>query len=252
MSYPNMLNGKIAAITGATRGIGLATSIAFATAGATVIMLGRSAENLEQAAEQVRAAAPEARVETIVCDVADPSSVRDAFQTIFRTFKALHALVSNAGILDDALIDMVTRDQIERTFATNTFGVLYCAQYASRLIARSGGGAIINVSSIIGNTGNVGQSVYGGSKAAVIGITKSLAKELAAKRIRVNAIAPGFIETDMARSLPAEKYAERVASVKMGYAGDPSEVAKVALFLASELSTYVTGQVIGVDGGMLI
>jgi 3-oxoacyl-[acyl-carrier protein] reductase len=248
MSYPNMLDGKIAAITGATRGIGLATSIMFASAGATVVMLGRSADTLQQ----VRAAAPEARVETLVCDVSDPGSVRDAFQAIFRTFKALHVLVANAGVLDDALIDMVTRDQIEKTFATNTFGVLYCAQYANRLIARSGGGAIINISSIIGNTGNVGQAVYGGSKAAVIGITKSLAKELAGKRVRVNAIAPGFIDTDMARSLPAEKYAERVASVKMGHAGDPSEVAKVALFLASDLSTYVTGQVIGVDGGMLI
>ena len=121
---------------------------------------------------------------------------------------------------------------------------------AEGLIARSGGGAIINISSIIGTNGNAGQAVYSGSKAAVIGITKSLAKELAAKRIRVNAIAPGVIDTDMVRALPADKHAERVASIKMGHAGDPSEVAKVALFLASDLSTYVTGQVIHVDGGV--
>jgi 3-oxoacyl-[acyl-carrier protein] reductase len=120
------------------------------------------------------------------------------------------------------------------------------------LIARSGGGSIINISSIIGTNGNVGQSVYGGSKAAVIGITLSLAKELASKSIRVNAIAPGFIETDMARSISPEKYLERVSSIKMGRVGTPEEVANVAVFLASDLSTYVTGQVIGVDGGMLI
>jgi 3-oxoacyl-[acyl-carrier protein] reductase len=252
MPFPNLLDGRITAITGATRGIGLATAIEFGTAGATVIMLGRTAGSLDQAAMKVREAAPEAKVETIVCDVADSQSVRDAFQRIFKTFKALHVLVSNAGVLDDALIDMVSRDQIERTFGVNTFGVLYCAQYASRLIARSGGGSIVNISSIIGTNGNVGQAVYGGSKAAVIGITKSLAKELASKAIRVNAIAPGFIDTDMARSIPPEKYRQRVDSVKMGYAGSPSEIAKVALFLASDMSTYVTGQVIGVDGGMLI
>jgi 3-oxoacyl-[acyl-carrier protein] reductase len=249
---PRLLDQKIAVVTGASRGIGLATAQTFAQAGAHVVLMGRSLDSLEQACSKIRAAQSDAQVEAVECNVADPHSVRDAFQGVFRTHKKLHALVANAGVLDDALIGMVTPQQIENTFGANTFGTLYCAQYASRLIARSGGGAIINVSSIIGRTGNVGQAVYGGSKAAVIGITQSLAKELAPQAIRVNALAPGFIDTDMARSLTPEKFAERVASVKMGRIGTPEEVANVALFLASDMATYVTGQVIGVDGGMLI
>jgi 3-oxoacyl-[acyl-carrier protein] reductase len=224
----------------------------FAEAGATVILLGRHADALDAACQGIRDAHPAAQVQGKVCDVTDSGQVREAFQAIQREHKRLHALVANAGVLDDALIGMVSRDQIDRTFATNTYGTIFCAQYASRLIARAGGGAIINVSSIIGRTGNVGQTVYAGSKAAVIGITQSLAKELAPQNIRVNAIAPGFIDTDMARSIPADKFAERLASIKMNRIGSPDEVARVALFLASDLSTYVTGQVIGVDGGMLI
>ena len=119
-------------------------------------------------------------------------------------------------------------------------------------MGRKGSGSIILVSSIIGSNGNIGQAVYGGSKAAVIGITKSLSKELAPQNIRVNALAPGFIDTDMARSLSTEKFEERIASIKMGRIGTPEEVANAALFLASDLSSYVTGQVIGVDGCMLI
>jgi 3-oxoacyl-[acyl-carrier protein] reductase len=119
-------------------------------------------------------------------------------------------------------------------------------------MARNKSGSIINMTSIMGVHGNVGQAVYAGSKAAVIGITKSLSKELAPQNIRVNAIAPGFIDTDMVQSLAPEKFSERIASIKLGRAGHPEEVADAALFLASDLSTYVTGQVIGVDGGMLI
>jgi 3-oxoacyl-[acyl-carrier protein] reductase len=249
---PQLLNGKIAVVTGATRGIGLATAKTLAFSGATTILMGRTQQTLDTAVVEVQKHAPHANVSGLICDVSNPDSVRDAFQTLFKQHKRLHVLVANAGVLDDALIGMVTREQIDRTFSANTFGVLYCAQYASRLIARSGGGSIINVSSIIGRYGNIGQAVYGGSKAAVIGITQSLAKELAPQAVRVNAIAPGFIDTDMARSISKEKFAERIASIKMGRVGTPEEVANVVLFLASHLSTYVTGQVIGVDGGMLI
>jgi 3-oxoacyl-[acyl-carrier protein] reductase len=247
-----LLNEKVAVVAGASRGIGFATAQVFAEAGAKVILMGRKIELLEQACECIRHSCVGAQVQAIECNVADPCSVRDAFQALFRTHKKLHILVANAGLLDDALIGMVTPKQIENTFGVNAFGTLYCAQYASRLMARSGGGSIINVSSIIGRTGNVGQAVYGGSKAAVIGITQSLSKELAPQAIRVNAIAPGFIDTDMARSISPEKFAERLASIKMGRIGSPVEVANVALFLASEMSSYVTGQVIGVDGCMLI
>lgn len=248
----SMLAGKVAVVTGAARGIGKATAKLFAQQGARVILAGRQADALAETVEEIRRLAPEADLYARVCDVADESSVKECFQWVFREFKRLDVLVANAGILDDALIGMVTKEQVSQVFAVNAFGVIYCSQYASRLMSRSGGGSIIMMSSIIGTNGNVGQAVYGGSKAAVIGVAKSLAKELAPAAIRVNAIAPGFIDTDMARSIPEEKFTERLASIKMGRIGRPEEVASVALFLASDLSTYVTGQVIGVDGGMLI
>ena len=252
MTISPLLDQKVAVVTGASRGIGFATAQTCAQAGATVVLMGRSQEALDAACERIQSSHPAARTEGVVCDVTDPRSVRDAFQTVFRRHKRLHVLVSNAGVLDDALIGMVTPEQMQKTFATNAFGPVYCAQSASRLIARSGGGSIINVGSIIGCVGNTGQTVYGGSKAAVIGITQSLAMELAPQAIRVNAIAPGFIDTDMARSIDPKKFQERLASIKMQRIGTPQDVANVALFLASDLSSYVTGQVIGVDGGMLI
>ena len=246
-----LLAGKRVLITGATRGIGLAIAERFAAEGASLYLNGRDGPRVTQLAERLN------REFGVVCapllfDVADPEAVKAAFRELFTQTKVLDVLVNNAGILDDALIGMVTPAQIERTFACNSFSVLYCSQYAARMLQRNGGGSIINLASIIGRVGNAGQAVYGGSKAAVIGITQSLAKELAAQQIRVNAIAPGFIDTDMAHSLPDDKFQQRLQSIAMGRIGSADEVAKVALFLASELSSYVTGQVIGVDGGMLV
>lgn len=247
-----LLTDNVALITGASRGIGFAVSRLFAGHGAHVIMTSRQMAPLQAAQEKIMAVCPDARITLIQMDVTRTESVRDAFQSLFKLTKRLDTLVANAGILDDALIGMVTPEQIQRTFETNTFGVIYCAQYASRLMARNKQGSIINLASIIGTSGNVGQTVYAASKSAVLGITKSLAKELAGQNIRVNAIAPGFIDTDMARSIGAVKFQERLASIAMGRIGSPEEVARVALFLASDLSSYVTGQIIGVDGGMLI
>ncbi len=246
-----LLAGKRVLITGATRGIGLAIAERFAAEGASLYLNGRDGSRVTQLAERLSrefgvACAP------LLFDVADPEAVKAAFRELFTQTKVLDVLVNNAGILDDALIGMVTPAQIERTFACNSFSVLYCSQYAARMLQRNGGGSIINLASIIGRVGNAGQAVYGGSKAAVIGMTQSLAKELATQQIRVNAIAPGFIDTDMAHSLSEEKFQQRLDSIAMGRIGSADEVAKVALFLASELSSYVTGQVIGVDGGMLI
>ncbi|BAL97467.1 SDR family NAD(P)-dependent oxidoreductase [Rubrivivax gelatinosus] len=249
---PTSLSGKICLITGATRGIGLASARLFAENGATVALVGRNQSELERHASELDAMAGRPCASTFVCDVSDDTAVRELFQAVFRQYRRLDVLLSNAGVLDDALLGMITRGQIQRVFGTNTFGLLYCAQYASRLMARSGGGSIINVASIIGANGNAGQAVYGGSKAAVIGITKSLAKELAPNQIRVNAIAPGFIDTAMTRGLPPAKFEQRLASIAMGRIGTPDDVARTALFLASDLSAYVTGQCIGVDGGMLI
>ena len=246
-----LLAGKRVLITGATRGIGLAIAERFAAEGASLYLNGRDGPRVSVLAERLSrefgvACAP------LLFDVADPEAVKAAFRELFVQTKVLDVLVNNAGILDDALIGMVTPAQIERTFACNSFSVLYCSQYAARMLQRNGGGSIINLASIIGRVGNAGQAVYGGSKAAVIGMTQSLAKELATQQIRVNAIAPGFIDTDMAHSLSEDKFQQRLDSIAMGRIGSADEVAKVALFLASELSSYVTGQVIGVDGGMLI
>jgi 3-oxoacyl-[acyl-carrier protein] reductase len=243
---------KIAAVTGASRGIGFETAKRLAGDGFFVNLLGRDFEALSCSARRILDSCPQASVDCQVIDVSDPDSVKSAFQSIFAKHKGLDVLVCNAGVLEDALIGMVSTDQIRRVFAANVYGVLFCCQYGSRLINRRGGGSIINVSSIIGTNGNVGQSVYGGSKAAVIGVTKSLAKELAPSNIRVNAVAPGFIDTDMARSISDEKFQERLSSIKMKRIGKPEEVASVISFLAGDDSTYVTGQVIGVDGGMLI
>jgi 3-oxoacyl-[acyl-carrier protein] reductase len=215
-------------------------------------MLGRDLVALESRRESIESELPGASLFAIEANVCDPESVKIAFQRIFREHRELHVLVANAGVLEDALIGMVTSDQIERVFSTNAFGVIYCCQYASRLMARTGGGSIVNVSSIVGSNGNAGQSVYAGSKAAVIGITHSLAKELASANIRVNAVAPGLIDTEMIRSLPTAQFQERKNSIKIGRVGTPEEVADVILFLSSDMSRYVTGQVIGVDGGMLI
>lgn len=247
-----ILSNKIIFVTGAAKGIGFASAKEFAREGATVLLGGREMQQLIKAIDLIRIDIPEARLAPIICDVSNEKSVKAAFQQIFSSYKQLDVLLANAGVLNDALIGMVTTAQIQEVFGVNTYGVLYCSQYASRLMARNGSGSIVIVSSIIGKNGNIGQAVYGGSKAAVIGITKSLAKELAGQNIRVNAIAPGFIDTDMARSLSEAKFRERIDSIKMGRIGKPEEVANVALFLASDLSSYVTGQVIGVDGGMLI
>ena len=147
---------------------------------------------------------------------------------------------------------MINEEQVRSTMATNLEAVIWCTQAAGRLMKRRKQGSIINLTSIIGMNGNVGQTVYGASKAGVIGATLSASKELAASNIRVNAIAPGYIETDMIRAIPEITHQERLNSIGMGRVGTPQDIANAALFLASDLSTFITGQILGVDGGMLI
>lgn len=245
------LDGKVALITGASRGIGKEAAILLAKLGAIVVLNARSESNLQETARIIK---EECNQEPILLayDVSNYAEVRNAFLFIQKNFKRLDILVNNAGILDDALLGMVTEKQVTETMQVNTHAVIYHMQLASRLMSRRKEGTIINVSSIIGTLGNEGQVVYAASKSAVIGATKSAAKELAPINIRVNAIAPGFIDTDMTKSLPIEKYELRLNNIKMKRAGKPEEVANVILFLASDLSSYVTGQVIGVDGGMQV
>ena len=245
-----MLKGKYAIITGASRGIGKSIAEVFAANGACLILNSRKEGTLKDMTKGLREKYS-INVDAVHFDVSQYDQVKDAFKKIFSISRKIDILVNNAGILGDALLGIISPSIVQDTFGTNTFGTIYCSQYASRLMQRSGGGSIINISSIMGTNGNIGQTIYSGSKAAIVGITKSLAKELAPD-IRVNAVAPGFIDTDMARSISKRTFMERVASIRMNRVGMPEEVARVVLFLASDMSSYVTGEVIGVDGGMLI
>lgn len=246
-----LLENKNIIVTGACRGIGLATCELFAQHGANLWLNGRDEQALQTISEKLTSTFHNNN--RVCCfDVSVYEQIKNGFQSLFKRCKKLDVLVNNAGILDDALIGMVSQKQIVNTFSTNTYSVLYCSQYAQRLMKRNGGGSIINLTSIVGVNGNAGQSVYGASKAAVIGATLSLAKELASDNIRVNAIAPGFIDTDMSRSIGDQLYQQRVDSIAMNRVGSAQDIANTALYLACDLSSYVTGQVIGVDGGMLI
>ena len=246
------LEGKVAFITGSTRGIGWATACALAREKATVILNGSRDQTLLE--RRSREIIERFQVESfgILADAADPIKVKSCYQVIFKRYRRLDILVNNAGVLDDSILGMISDQNIDHTFAVNAIGCIHHLQGASRLMLRSKSGSIVNVTSIVGRNGNSGQVVYGSSKAAVIGMTLSAAKELAEKDIRVNAVAPGFINTDMVKHLERDKYERVVSGITMGRIGTAEEVADVILFLASDLSRYVTGQVIGVDGGLII
>lgn len=223
-----------------------------AAEGAIVILNGRSSkEILEERVEQIKS---EYGTEcfSLLADAGDPAAVGGCYKEIFKRFKRLDVLVNNAGILEHALLGMIPAVMARTVLNVNTLGPLLHMQEAARLMSRHQSGSIINLTSIVGRFGMEGESVYAASKAAVIGMTMAAAKELAPKNIRVNAVAPGFIDTDMTRQLPADKFADRLKSVKMNRIGRPEDIANVILFLASDSSSYVTGQVIGVDGGMLV
>lgn len=237
-------------ITGATRGIGKETAKKFLEENNTVILQGRNQEVLDVVKREFEDSDLK-NVYTACYDVRDVDKIKKTFNWIKKEFGRLDVLVNNAGVLEDALLGMISEEQIEDTLAINTVALINHMQYATRVMKKSGG-SIINLTSIIGRVGNIGQTVYSASKAAVIGATYSAAKELAPHNIRVNAVAPGFIDTDMTKQLPSSKYNERLNEIKMKRIGTPREVANVIWFLGSPLSTYVTGQVIGVDGGMLV
>lgn len=251
MSNSKMLTGKVALVTGANRGIGRAIVETFAANGANVIANARTEGSLDDLCGAL-AREHGVQAEPLYFDVSDPAQVKGGFQRLLKITKQLDVAVNNAGVLDNSLLGMLSAKSAQDIFATNALGTIYVMQYAARLMMKHKQGSIINLSSIVGVFGNEGQVAYSGSKAAVMGITRSAAKELAASNIRVNAIAPGFIDTDMVRTLSEEKFKERMDSIKMGRIGTPQDIADCALFLASDLSKYITGQIIGVDGGMLI
>ena len=246
------LSGRVAVVTGASRGIGAAIADSLAAHGANLILSGFSNQNTLDGLRNDLMGRYGVEVDLAKGDIADPATSAALTKLAFTKYRRLDVWVNNAGVLIDGLIGMVPDSDIQATLGTNLAGVLHGTQAAARLMQRAKSGSIINISSIIGRFGNTGQLVYGASKAGVIGATMSAAKELAPSNIRVNAIAPGFIDTDMVRQLPEEKFAGRLQSVRMGRIGTPEDIAKAALFLASDLSEYITGQTIGVDGGMII
>ncbi len=248
-----LLANKVVWITGASRGIGRATAVEAAKNGAaTVVLSARSQQALAETADAVRAISSNESAQIVAMDVSDPQSIKAAFNEVHKSCKRLDVLVNNAGVLKQALIGMISSAQIDEVMRTNVYSVVLLIQYAARVMLRQKSGAIVNVTSILGRTGSEGNMVYVASKAAVIGATRSAARELAAHGIRVNAVAPGVIKTDMIASIPAERMQALRSSIKLGRFGEPEDVARVIVFLASDLASYVTGQIVGVDGGMWI
>lgn len=245
-----MLQNKIVLITGAAKGIGRAIAELFANEGARLVLTGRNVEALETLTATLLPHADGHLVYTM--DVREIDSIRQVFEALSAQKIYIDCIVNNAGIMKDATLQMVKPELIRDIYETNVYGTILPTQYALKSFLRKRGGSVINMTSIIGTNGNLGQTIYGSSKTAIIGFTKSLSKELASLNVRVNAIAPGFIDTDMTKNMDPKFYEKNLQAIGMRRIGKPEDVAKVALFLASDLSAYVTGQVIGVDGGMII
>ena len=243
-----LLEGRVAVVTGASRGIGAAIARAFAAHGATLLLCARS-EGVEEVARELDSAERPARA--LRGDVSDPGFARQLISSARKEYGRLDVLVNNAGILRQGLIGMTSAEQMRELLDVNVLALMTLTQYATRVMDPARSPSVVNLASIAGTQGMEGVTAYSASKAAVVGYTLSSAKELASKGIRVNAIAPGFIDTDMVRGVSADWYERRMQSIRMGRIGTPDDVAGVALFLASDLSRYVTGQVIGVDGSMM-
>lgn len=246
-----LLENKICLVTGTGRGIGRGIVTEFAKNGAVVYANARKDGCIEEFSNEMLEKY-NATIIPIYFDVTDSQAAKKAIAQIQKEQGRLDVLVNNAGVMKDALIGMVSKTTIEETFAVNVFAVIELTQLAARVMSRQKCGSIINLTSIVGVNGNKGQIVYSASKGAVISLTKTAAKELANRNIRVNAIAPGMIDTEMFRSIGEEHMAERLANVGMGRLGTTEDVANTCVYLASDLSTYVTGQIIGVDGSALV
>ena len=245
-----LLSGKTALITGCLKGIGREAMHVFARNGANIVACCLRQEyafdeDIERLIQETGTT-----VKTLYFDFANEDEVKAAGRQLLAEKEKIDILLNVAGITDDARFAMTSMDTVRRVYEINFVGQMLITQTASRLMARQGAGSIVNVSSISAIDGNPGQLAYSASKAALIGATKTLATELAPQKIRVNAIAPGVIDTDMTAGIPAEARAKLEARIPMRRCGRTTEVAGVMLFLASDLSRYVTGQVIRVDGGI--
>ena len=244
-----MLNGKVAVVTGASRGIGRAVALKLAGEGATVIVnYNGSKERAEEVKKEIEAAGGKAEIRQ--CNVSDFSACEEMFKEIISTFGSVDILVNNAGITRDGLLMKMSEEDFDAVVDTNLKGAFNCIRFASRQMLKQRSGRIISLSSVVGVYGNAGQANYAASKAGIIGLTKACAKELASRHITVNAIAPGFIETEMTEVLSEKVKETAKAQIPFGTFGQPEDIAKTAAFLASDDARYITGQVICVDGGM--
>ena len=244
------LSGRVALVTGAARGIGAATAVALAEAGARVALVDRDATGLEATADAVGRAGSDAL--GIAADVTDAPAIERAVDTIVSEWGRLDVLVNNAGIVRDATLAKVTDEDWTATLDVNLRGAMVAARAAVRPMRAAGSGRILSASSVVARMGNYGQTAYAASKAGIIGMTRAWARELGPSGITANAVAPGFIDTDMARGVPEKVLAALVARTAARRVGRPEEVAAVYVFLASDLASFINGAVIGVDGGLLL
>jgi len=246
----NLLANHIAVITGAGRGIGRAIALKFAAEGADIVCVSRTAENSEKVANEARALGRKAWAHAV--DVADSAAVAAAGGKILAECGRVDILVNNAGVTRDGLLMRMSEEDWDAVLDTNLKGAFLFTKAFTRAFIKQRSGRIINVASVIGLIGNAGQCNYAASKAALIGFTKSVARELASRGITVNALAPGFIETDMTASLKPELKEELVRQIPLAALGQPEDIAGAALFLAGPAARYITGQVLTVDGGMVM
>ena len=241
---------RIAFVTGASRGIGRACALALAAAQNRVVLAARQLDKLEEVANEVRTAGGEAFVVGI--DLSSPDSIKEAFGKASKEFGRIDMLVNNAAITRDGLALRMKRDDWDAVIQTNLSGSFFCIQQVLPGMVKERWGRIVNITSVVGEAGNPGQANYVASKAGLIGLTKSLAQELASRNITVNAVAPGFVETDMTGVLSDELKAKITESVPLKRIGKPEEIAAAVRFLASEDAAYITGHVLDVNGGMFM
>jgi 3-oxoacyl-[acyl-carrier protein] reductase len=240
--------GLVAVVTGGSRGIGLGISDCLAAAGATVAVVARNGERAAAAASEL----PGEGHKGFACDVADPDQVIAVHAAIEEAMGPVGALINNAGITRDNLLMRMKDEEFDEVIAANLKGAFNFTRAVTRGMMKRREGAIVNVTSVVGLTGNAGQANYAASKAGLIGLTKSVAKELASRGVRCNAIAPGFIRTDMTAELTEAQVAGLKDQIPMGVLGEPGDVAGAVRFLVSPAARYITGQVLTVDGGMVM